>query len=153
MKAFAFRLETLLHLREIAKDKALSQYGKAVAKREFMEGQLLSKERRLAELQDEIASRRKVGFSGSSQQSYQRSLDSAKNDIHRCHSEVQISKKIEESKRLSYLEADSSYKSFVRLKEKKRDEHMEIESKKEESEMDDLIGGRFIYNQSNFDLS
>ncbi len=30
---------------------------------------------------------------------------------------------------------------------------MEIESKKEESEMDDLIGGRFIYNQSNFDLS
>ena len=64
MKAFAFRLETLLHLREIAKDKALSQYGKAVAKRELMEGQLLSKERRLAELQDEIASRRKVVFPG-----------------------------------------------------------------------------------------
>jgi flagellar biosynthesis chaperone FliJ len=48
------------------------------------------------------------------------------------------------------MKADSSFKSFLRLKEKKREEHMGIESKKEETEMDDLIGARFIYNQSNF---
>ena len=34
MKAFSFRLETLLHLREMAKDKAIADYGLAIAKRE-----------------------------------------------------------------------------------------------------------------------
>ena len=34
MKAFGFRLETLLHLRELAKDKAIAEYGLAVAQKE-----------------------------------------------------------------------------------------------------------------------
>ena len=37
MKAFGFRLETLLHLRELAKDKAIAEYGLAVSKREEAE--------------------------------------------------------------------------------------------------------------------
>ena len=49
MKAFVFRLETLLHLREIAKDKALSQYGKSVAKRESTERRLNAKKQKLLE--------------------------------------------------------------------------------------------------------
>ncbi len=150
MKAFAFRLETLLHLREIAKDNALSQYGQSVVKRESTELRLNAKKQRLLELQSEIASRRAVGFFGASQQSYQRSLESAKDDIQSCHTELQMAQNIEESKRVLYLKADSAFKSFLKLKEKKREEHMAIESKKEETEMDDLIGGRFIYNQSNF---
>ena len=150
MKAFVFRLETLLHLREIAKDKALSLYGKSVAKRESTERRLNAKKQKLLELQNEIATRRAVGFSGSSQQSYQRSLESGKDDIQRCKAELQMAIKTEESMRVSFTKADSSFKSFLRLKEKKREEHMGIESKKEEAEMDDLIGGRFIYNQSNF---
>ena len=150
MKAFSFRLETLLHLREITKDKALSQYGQAVASRESMENQLHTKRQILTDLQHEISSRRAVGFSGSSQHFYQRSLDAAKAEIQRCYSELQAAKKIEDSNRESYLKADSSFKSFLRLKEKNREDHLAIESKKEEAEMDDLIGGRFIYNQSNF---
>ena len=37
MKAFTFRLETLLHLREISKDRAIKEYAQAISKREKLE--------------------------------------------------------------------------------------------------------------------
>jgi flagellar biosynthesis chaperone FliJ len=37
MKAFSFRLETLLHLREMAKDKAVAEYGLSISRRENAE--------------------------------------------------------------------------------------------------------------------
>ncbi len=40
MKVFNFRLETLLHLREIARDKALGNYAKAINVRQEKEKSL-----------------------------------------------------------------------------------------------------------------
>ncbi len=148
MKAFEFRLETLLHLRELAKDKAIAEYGLAVSKREEAEKMLREVNDGLRELREEIRIRRSVGFSGSDQEVYNRSLVRAKERIIDCKAKVEEAEKIEFAKRDLYLQADSGYKSLLKLKEKKREEHIKYESKKEEMELEDIIGSRFVFNQA-----
>ena len=148
MRAFVFRLETLLHLRELAKDKAIAEYGLAVSKREAAESKLVEANDGLRELRDEIGIRRSVGFSGKDQEVFNRSLVLAKERIIDCNAKAQEAGRIEIAKRELYLQADSSYKSLLKLKEKKREEHIEYESKKEEMELEDIIGARFVFNQA-----
>lgn len=148
MRAFEFRLETLLHLRELAKDKAIAEYGLAVSKREDAENALREANDGLRDLRDEIGIRRSVGFSGNDQEVFNRSLVLAKERIVDCNAKVMDAGKIEIAKRDLYLQADSSYKSLLKLKEKKREEHIEYESKKEEMELEDIIGARFVFNQA-----
>ena len=148
MRAFEFRLETLLNLRELAKDKAIAEYGLAVSKREETENALSEANDGLRTLRDEIGIRRSVGFSGNDQEVFNRSLVLAKERIVDCHARVMEAGKIEIAKRGLYLQADSSYKSLLKLKEKKREEHIAYESKKEEMELEDIIGARFVFNQA-----
>ena len=148
MRAFEFRLETLLNLRELAKDKAIAEYGLAVSKREEAENALSEANDGLRDLRDEIGFRRSVGFSGNDQEVFNRSLVLAKERIVDCHARVMEAGKIEIAKRDLYLQADSSYKSLLKLKEKKREEHIAYESKKEEMELEDIIGARFVFNQA-----
>ena len=148
MKAFGFRLETLLHLRELAKDKAIAEYGLAVSKREEAEKTLSEANHGLRDLREEIGIRRSVGFSGYDQEVLNRSLVLAKERIIDCNAKVEEAGRIEIAKRDLYLQADSSYKSLLKLKEKKREEHIEYESKKEEMELEDIIGARFVFNQA-----
>ena len=148
MRAFEFRLETLLHLRELAKDKAIGEYGLAVSKREEAEKTLSEANDGLRELREEIGIRRSVGFSGNDQEVFNRSLVLAKERIIDCNAKVEEAGRIEIAKRDLYLQADSSYKSLFKLKEKKREEHIKYESKKEEMELEDIIGARFVFNQA-----
>jgi len=148
MRAFEFRLETLLHLRELAKDKAIAEYGLAVSKREEAEKKLGEANDGLRELREEIGIRRSVGFSGNDQEVFNRSLVLAKERIVDCNAKVQEAGRIEIAKRDLYFQADSNYKSLLKLKEKKREEHIEYESKKEERELEDIIGARFVFNQA-----
>jgi len=148
MKAFGFRLETLLHLRELAKDKAIGEYGLAVSNREEAEKTLSEANDGLRELREEIGIRRSVGFSGNDQEVFNRSLVLAKERIIDCNAKVEEAGRIEIAKRDLYLQADSSYKSLFKLKEKKREEHIKYESKKEEMELEDIIGARFVFNQA-----
>ena len=148
MKAFGFRLETLLHLRELAKDKAIGEYGLAVSRREEAEKTLSEANDGLRELREEIGIRRSVGFSGNDQEVFNRSLVLAKERIIDCNAKVEEAGRIAIAKRDLYLQADSSYKSLFTLKEKKREEHIKYESKKEEMELEDIIGARFVFNQA-----
>ena len=148
MKAFGFRLETLLHLRELAKDKAITEYGLAVSQREEAKKTLDEANHGLRELREEIGIRRSVGFSGNDQEVFNRSLVLAKERIIDCNAKVEEAGRIEIAKRDLYLQADSSYKSLLKLKDKKREEHIKYESKKEEMELEDIIGARFVFNQA-----
>ena len=148
MKAFTFRLETLLHLREMAKDKAIAEYGVAIRQREESEKLLDQGHRALDDLKQEIGVRRTVGFSGSEQEPYNRSINHAKERIIDLNARVQEARKVEDFKRNQFLETDSSYKSLLRLKEKQKEEHLEHESKKEERELGDVIGARFVFNKA-----
>ena len=88
MRAFEFRLETLLHLGEVAEDKAIAEYGLAVSKREEAEKKLGEAYDRLRELREEIGIRRRVGFSGNEQEAFNRSLVLAKERIVDCNVKV-----------------------------------------------------------------
>ncbi|MEK9633374.1 MAG: flagellar export protein FliJ [Opitutae bacterium] len=148
MKAFSFRLETLLHLREMAKDKAIAEYGLAIARREEAQKVLQERKRQMEDLREEIGRRRSTGFSGSEQNSYNRSIERSKEAIIDCNSNFEEAKKIAEAKRELYLNADSQFKSLLKLKEKQRDRHIEFETKKEEMQLEDIISSRFVFNQS-----
>jgi flagellar export protein FliJ len=147
MKAFSFRLETLLHLREMAKDRAIAEYGQSISRKEVAEKRLVARNREMENLRDEIGRRRNIGFSGNEQNNYNRSLERAKEVIIDCNSKLEEAKKIALAKRELYLHADSQFKSLLKLKEKQRDQHIEGETKKEEMQLEDIIGSRFVFNQ------
>jgi len=148
MKAFSFRLETLLHLRELAKDRAVAEYGVAISKNEQAERALEERKREMEELRQEIGRRRNIGFSGSEQDGYNRSLERVKEAIVDSNSKLEESKKIVNAKRELYLNADSEFKSMLKLKEKRREQHIEAETKKEEMQLEDIISSRFVFNHS-----
>ena len=148
MKSFTFRLETLLHLREISKDRAIKEYAQAISKREKLELDLKKAVKMLEVLNAEINERRASGFSGFEQDGFNQSILRSKEIIINLNSKVADSKNIESAKRNLYLRADSNCKSLLKLKEKKKVEHLKSEEKKEESELEDIIGSRFVFNQS-----
>ena len=148
MKAFTFRLETLLHLREMSKERAIKEYAQAISKREKLELDLKKAVKMLEVLNAEINERRANGFSGFEQDGFNQSILRSKEIIIDLNSKVADSKNIESAKRNLYLLADSNCKSLLKLKEKEKVEHLKSEEKKEESELEDIIGSRFVFNQS-----
>jgi flagellar export protein FliJ len=148
MKAFTFRLETLLHLREMSRDKAIKDYAIAISNRENAEIDLNSAVSSLKELNTVIHQKRAIGFSGFEQETFNQSILRIKEEIIDLNSKLADSKNIEVVKRKLYLEADSNCKSLLKLKEKKKDEHFKTEERKEESELEDIIGARFVFNQT-----
>lgn len=148
MKVFKFRLETLLNLRELAKDRAVKDYSLAIANREKAEKNLQLAFDSLKSLNEEIYRKRKIGFSGFEQKDFNQSILQAKDLIVDLNSDLEQAKSIEDAKRNIFIKADSSYKSLSKLKGKSRILHLKKEEKKEESELEDIISSRFVYNQS-----
>ena len=146
MKAFIFRLETLLHLREISRDKALSQYAHAINLRQDKEKELRESELRLVELQFQISEKRKNSFTGSKQEAFDLSVKHAKERILDANKNLQQSIQTEKAKKGIYLNSNSEYKSLLKLKEKQFEIHVRNETLKEERELEDIIGGRFVFN-------
>lgn len=146
MKAFSFKLKTLLHLRDIEKQNALSSYGRSVRERENIEKTLLNKRNYLENLKEQVAKRRTFNFTGYGEEVFQRSVKSTLDQILQIHGELENAKKIENAKRNLFLTAESRFKSLEKLKEKKRLEHQSAELQKEESELEDIVGSRFVYN-------
>jgi len=148
MKVFKFRLETLLNLRELAKDRAVKDYSLAIANREKAEKNLQLAFDSLKSLNEEIYRKRKIGFSGFEQKDFNQSILQAKDLIVDLNSDLEQAKSIEDAKRNIFIKADSSYKSLSKLKGKSRILHLKKEEKREESELEDIISSRFVYNQS-----
>ena len=48
-----------------------------------------------------------------------------------------------------FVKKDSESKSLGRLKDRQMNEHIQMEAKKEELELDDVIGARYLYERSN----
>jgi len=119
MKAFTFRLETLLSLRELAKDRAVSDYATAIANRVQSEKNLENAVSVLTQLNTEITLKRKVGFSGFEQKNFNQLILEAKELIIDQNAKLEESKSIEDGKRKLFFAADSSCKSLIKLKEKK----------------------------------
>ena len=147
MRAFHFRLQTLLNLREMAREEALSVYAQAIRQRELEQMELIACNRRLKELREEIGFRRKEGFTGAEQATFLRAVNLSRDRLRRQHVKANQAKRAEEKARSAFVEADGNEKSLARLKDRKEEEHFRFELKKEERELEDVIGARYGRSQ------
>jgi flagellar export protein FliJ len=146
VKAFSFKLHTLMQLRKANREKALNAYGKAVHESQQLENDLARKKSALESLQDRIKQKRSDYFFGQEEESYQRNIGSFKNDILSVHKSLKNSQEIREAKRKLFLKAEAEFKSLEKLRERQKVEHDQSEQKKEESQNDHIISARFNYN-------
>ena len=144
MKAFSFRLESLLQLREASREKALVGYAKSIKARQKIEVELNDLNEVLTKLHKDITLQRTSSLEGFTDQSFQNSMDSTKQQILNFHGKLEDAKKIELSKKKIFLAADGSLQSILRLKDKQSTAHLSSQLKKEERELDDIISSRFV---------
>ena len=144
MKAFSFRLESLLQLRESSREKALIGYAQSINARQKIEVELNALNEVLTKLHKDITLQRTSSLEGFTDQSFQNSMDSTKQQILNFHGKLEDAKKIELSKKKIFLAADGSLHSILRLKDKQSTSHLSSELKKEERELDDIISSRFV---------
>ena len=149
MKAFTFRLESLLHLRQSAREKALVSYASSIRDREEVEGKLMKLKSSELKINQEISSSRSCHLNQAKEQSFQNALITVKNSILDFHKKLEDAKRVEIAKKSIFLKADSSHKSILRLKDKQNESHVRNQLKKEERELDDIINSRYQF-QSNF---
>ena len=147
MRKFSFRLETLLHIRELAKEKAIVNYGKAIAKREKCEKKLDFELTNLNLLKKQIKENRILGFYAHQQSPFSLSLQTLNDKIVLLNKQVDEAKISENVKRKIFNEADTSFKSLLKLKSNQKAEHFRSESRKEEVELEDIINSRFLFNR------
>ena len=92
----------------------------------------------------DITMQRTSSLEGFTDQSFQNSMDSTKEQILNFHGKLEDAKKIELSKKKIFLAADGSLQSILRLKDKQSSVHLSTQLKKEERELDDIISSRFV---------
>ena len=146
MKAFHFKLETLLKLRQANREKALISYGLAVEKTEQLKNAIQNSKQDLENLVSKMRESRKNSFFGSEERNYQENINEVKNHIVEINGRLRNAQNIQESKRNLFLKADAQHKSLDKLGKKQRSEHNKIEAKKEELEIDDIVSARFSYH-------
>ena len=129
--------------------EALSAYAKAIRLREFEQEELTACNRRLEELREEIGVRRKEGFTGAEQATFLRAVNLSKDRLRRQRAKVNRAKRAEEKTRGVFVKADGNEKSLARLKDRREEEHFRFELKKEERELEDVIGARYGRSQTN----
>ena len=127
MKAFSFKLHTLLQLRKASREKALHAYGKAVHESEMLENDLVRKKSALQTLQDLIKQKRSNYFFGQEEESYQRNIASVKTISCQSTKASKLSRD-SRSKRKLFLKAEAEFKS-LKLRETKV-EHDQSEQKR-----------------------
>ena len=89
MKAFNFRLKTLMHLRESARQQSLKSYGESIQDFNRLGKSLQDREDQLKELQNYIKRKRSSDFYGQDEQNHQRTVVESKNKIIELHGELQ----------------------------------------------------------------
>ena len=149
MRAFNFRLATLLRLREASREKSLLEYAKSIQERQQTEDRLKRANEYVSTLEFKLNEKQKVSFNANDLEAVIGGLDHARTVVRDLSTELSRKKNLEESRRKLFVQKDSESKSLDRLKDRQMHEHIELEAKKEEQELDDVIGARYLYERSN----
>lgn len=149
MRAFNFKLATLLRLREASREKSLLEYAKSIHERQQTEDRLLRASEYVSTLEFKLNEKQKLSFNSNELEAMIRGLDHARSVVRDLSTELSRKKTLEESRRKLFVHEDSESKSLERLKDRQMNEHIMFETKKEEQELDDVIGARYLYERSN----
>ena len=152
MRAFNFRLATLLRLREASREKSLLEYAKSIQERQETEDRLKRANEYVSSLEFKLNEKQKVSFNANELEAVIGGLDHARTVVRDLSTELSRKKTLEESRRQLFVQKDSESKSLDRLKDRQMQEHVELEAKKEEQELDDVIGARYLYERSNLGI-
>ena len=145
MKAFRFRLESLLHLRSLTREKSLKEYAHAINERRLQEERRERISQRLAQIEDSVADRRKESISGHEQANFLASIEHDKDTLTNQREITSRALAEEEGRKAAYLKADIAEKALLRLKERRKEEHLQVEEAKDERALEDVIGARYRY--------
>ncbi len=149
MRAFNFRLATLLRLREASREKSLLDYAKSIHERQQTEDRLNRASEYVSKLEVKLNEMQKLSFNASELEAMIGGLDHARSVLRDLSIELSRKKTLEESRRRLFVQKDSESKSLDRLKDRQMNDHVKLEAKKEEQELDDVIGARYLYERSN----
>ena len=143
MKAFHFRLESLLHLRGLTCEKCLKDYAESISQRQFQEDRCEQISRRLNNIETSVSTQREQGIFGHDQDTFLASIEHARNALTKQREVVARSLSEEDKKKAIYLKADMAEKILLRLKERRKKEHIRVQEAKEDRALEDVIGARF----------
>ena len=88
-------------------------------------------------------------FSGVQIQALQNSLNLEREKLEQIELQLKQAKSIQESRRNIFVNKDSEHKAILRLSEKQKDEHYQKEYQKEQKELEDITGSRFLFQRIN----
>ena len=143
MKAFRFRLESLLHLRGLTREKCLKDYAQAISQRKFEEERCEQISQRMKDIEASVADQREQGITGHDQDTFLASIEHARKALSAQREAVEQSLAKEEETKNIYLEADTAEKILLRLKDRRKKEHLRLQEAKEDRALEDVIGARF----------
>ena len=82
-------------------------------------------------------------------QALQNSLNLEREKLEQIELQLKQAKSIQESRRNIFVNKDSEHKAILRLSEKQKDEHYQKEYQKEQKELEDITGSRFLFQRIN----
>ena len=112
MKAFRFRLETLLRLKDASRERALQDYAISIKIRQEWEAKLDRAVGYIAELENMLSEKQKLNFRASDLASIQMRLEQARQEVESFTLEVSRKKALEESRRTIFLRKKARAKVY-----------------------------------------
>ena len=149
MKSFSFKLHALLRLKESKRDQALSQFAAATKQVQNLKQDLTHAHQKRDSVLEILQNKQKGTFLSAQVEALQTSLLLEKENISNLELKLNEAERILQSRRSIFLEKDSQFKAVLRLKEKQQSQHYLIETKKEETELEDVISSRFLFHRIN----
>lgn len=124
-------------------------YAKSIHERQQTEDRLMRASEYVSTLEFKLNEKQKLSFNANELEAMISGLDHARSVVRDLSTELSRKKTLEESRRKLFVHKDSESKSLERLKDRQMNEHILFEAKKEEQELDDVIGARYLYERSN----
>ena len=149
MRSFHFKLKALLSLKENKREQALTKFVQSIKEVLKLEEQLSESQKKYHAVQEKLKERQKGVFRRDQIEALQSSLLLERENVSEITLLLNRAKEMQNSRRKIFLDHDSQYKAIDRLQEKQRDEHFYNENKKEQLELEDVIGSRFLFQRIN----
>lgn len=141
MKRFSFELEEILNIRKFEQSQAEVELGKALAEEQKIQNELDSLARHQAEIQSKMKGSTNFNDIANAADFYSFVRNKKENLL----SELAKAKILSEQKRDVLKKAIQKTDSLEKLKEDQFEEFKENEKRREQSEMDNIVTGRFNF--------
>ena len=149
MRSFHFKLKALLSLKENNREQALTKFVQSIKEVLKLEEQLSESQKKYHAVQEKLKERQRGVFRRDQIEALQSSLLLERENVSEITLLLNRAKEMQNSRRKIFLDHDSQYKAIDRLQEKQRDEHFFNENRKEQLELEDVIGSRFLFQRIN----